>query len=103
MITAAASVDFFRWVPHPEVWLLVGSVVGLYAYAGKVIGPKAVPAGTPPITRSQKRWFAAGILLLWAASDWPVHDISEEYLYLVHMVQHLTLTLLVPAMMLLAD
>ena len=99
---AAESVDFFRWVPHPEVWLLVGSVVGLYAYAAKVIGPKAVPAGTPPITRSQKRWFAAGILLLWAASDWPVHDISEEYLFLVHMVQHLTLTLLVPAMMLLA-
>jgi len=102
LVAVAESVDFFRWVPHPEVWLLVGSLVGFYAYAGRVIGPKVVPAGTPPITRSQTRWFTTGILLFWVASDWPVHDISEEYLYLVHMVQHLTLTLLVPPVMLLA-
>ena len=103
MLTAAAgSADFFRWVPHPEVWVLVGGLIGLYVYAGRVIGPKVVPAGTPPISASQKRWFAFGILLLWAASDWPIHDIGEEYLYLVHMVQHLLLTLVVPAVMLLA-
>ena len=54
MLTAAAaeSVDFWRWQPHPEVWLLVGSLVGLYVYAVRVIGPKAVPPGTPAVTRS---------------------------------------------------
>ena len=102
LAAAAESVDFFRWVPHPEVWLLVGGLIGLYAYAGRVIGPKVVPAGTPSITRSQKRWFTTGILLLWVASDWPVHDIGEQYLFLVHMSQHLVLTLVVPAVMLLA-
>jgi putative membrane protein len=104
-VTAAAgtaSVDFWRWVPHPEVWLLVGGLVVLYAYAARVIGPKVMPAGTPAVTRSQRRWFTFGILLLWAAADWPVHDIAERYLYLVHMVQHLVLTLVVPAVMLLA-
>jgi len=99
---AAGSTDFWRWVPHPEVWLLVGGLVGLYAYAGRVIGPKVVPAGTPAITRSQKRWFALGVVLLWVAADWPVHDIGEEYLYLVHMAQHTVLTLLMPAALLLA-
>ena len=28
------------------------------------------------------------MVLLWVASDWPMHDISEEYLYSVHMIQH---------------
>jgi putative membrane protein len=99
---AAGNTDFWRWVPHPEVWLLVGSIVGLYVYAARTIGPKVVPAGTPAVTRSQRRWFVFGVLLLWGAADWPVHDIGEEYLYLVHMIQHTVLTLVMPPVMLLA-
>jgi putative membrane protein len=97
-----AAADFWRWVPHPEVWVLLAGLTALYAYAGRVIGPKAVPAGTPPVTAVQRRWFALGIVLLWLAADWPVHDIGEEYLYFVHMVQHTLLTLVVPPVMLLA-
>jgi len=100
--TAAGGVDYWRWVPHPEVWLLVGALVALYVYAARVIGPKVVPAGTPAVTTAQKRWFAFGILLLWIAADWPVHDVGEQYLYFVHMIQHLVLTLVVPPVMLLA-
>jgi len=96
------DVDFLRFVPHPEVWLLIGGLTALYVYAARVIGPKAVPAGTPPVTRRQKRLFTFGILLLWAAADWPVHDVGEQYLYMVHMLQHLVLTLVVPAVLLLA-
>ena len=97
-----AAIDVWRWVPHPEVWVLVGGLALLYAYAGRVIGPKAVPAGRPPVTAVQRRWFALGIVLLWLAADWPVHDIGEEHLYSVHMVQHTLLTLVVPPVMLLA-
>jgi len=98
----AEKVDFWRWVPHPEVWLLVAGVIGLYVYAARVIGPKAVPAGTPAVTRSQWRWFVFGVILLWAAADWPVHDIGENYLYFVHMIQHTVLTLVMPPVMLMA-
>jgi putative membrane protein len=101
-LLAAGDAHFWRWVPHPEVWVLVAGLVGLYAYAARVIGPKAVPAGVAAVTGRHKAWFAAGIVLLWAASDWPVHDIGEQYLYLVHMSQHLVLTLVVPPIMLLA-
>ena len=97
-----AAADLPRWVGHPEVWVLVGGLSGLYVYAARVIGPKVVPAGAPAVTRGQKRWFAFGIVLLWVAADWPVHDIGEQYLYFVHMAQHLVLTLVVPAVMLLA-
>jgi putative membrane protein len=99
---SAGGADFWRWVPHPEVWLLVGGLIALYVYAVRVIGPKAVPAGEPAITRRQLGFFAAGMTLLWLATDWPVHDIGERYLYLVHMSQHLVLTLVVPPLLLLA-
>jgi putative membrane protein len=102
MVAAAREVDFWRWVPHPEVWLLVAGLVGLYVYAARVIGPKVVPAGTPAVTRAQWRWFAFGIVLLWLAADWPVHDIGEQYLYLVHMAQHTVLTLVMPPVLLMA-
>lgn len=99
---AAGSPDFWRWVPHPEVWLLVGGITALYVYAARVIGPKAVPAGTPPITTAQKRWFVLGIVLLWIASDWPMHDVGERYLYSLHMLQHTLLTFVIPPALLLA-
>lgn len=99
---SAGGTEFFRWVPHPEVWLLVGGITVLYAYAIRVIGPKAVPPGTPPVTRRQKQWFGLGIVLLWLVTDWPVHDIGEQYLYSVHMLQHTVLTFVVPPVLLMA-
>ena len=101
-MTILAAADLGRWVPHPEVWLLVGGLTVLYAYAARAIGPKAVPVGVRPVTGAQRAWFVLGIVLLWLAADWPVHDIGEERLYFVHMVQHTLLTLVVPPVMLLA-
>jgi putative membrane protein len=94
--------DFWRWQPHPEVWLLVGGVILLAIYALRVVGPKVVPAGTPVISRSQLAWLGLGVVLLWFASDWPMHDIAEEYLFSVHMTQHMLLTFAVPPVFLLA-
>jgi len=101
-LLAAAPVDVWRWQPHPEVWVLVASLVGLYAYAVVVIGPKAVPAGQRPVSRRQLAAFAAGVAVLWLASDFPLHDIAEERLFSAHMAQHLLLTLIMPPLFLLA-
>ncbi|HET8929177.1 MAG TPA: cytochrome c oxidase assembly protein [Acidimicrobiales bacterium] len=92
----------WRWVPHPEVWVMVAVLVLMYLYATRVIGPKVVPAGEPIITRSQSRWFFTGLVLLWIAVDWPLHDLAEDYLYSIHMIQHLMLTWVIPPMMLMA-
>lgn len=99
---AASAPDLWRFQPHPEVWVLLVSLTALYVGAARVVGPKAVPAGKPVLTRRNKLAAVAGLLLLWVASDWPVHDIAEEYLYLVHMIQHTILTLVVPPLALLA-
>ena len=47
-------------------------------------------------------WLALGLATLWVASDWPVHDVGEEYLFSVHMTQHMLLTYVVPPLFLLA-
>ncbi len=42
------------------------------------------------------------MLMLWAASDWPIHDLGEEYLYSAHMLQHMMLSYFLPPLVLLA-
>ncbi len=91
----------WRYQPHPEVWLLVIGLVAAFVYTVRVLGPRVAPKGSV-ISRRQITTFTVMILLLWLASDWPMHDIAEEYLYSVHMVQHMVLTYIVPPLALLA-
>jgi putative membrane protein len=91
----------WRFQAHPEVWLLVFTVVTGYIYAVRVIGPRVL-GSTPAITRRQGVSFFFAALILWGASDWPIHDISEEYLYSAHMLQHMMLSYFMPPLMLLA-
>tara|TARA_B100000073_G_scaffold121164_1_gene98471 strand:+ start:19296 stop:20144 length:849 start_codon:yes stop_codon:yes gene_type:complete len=93
--------DPWRWQPHPEVWLLVLAVI-FFGFWAKRIGPKVLPTGTPIATIPQKICFVVAVLLLYLAADWPVHDIAEEHLYFVHMIQHVVITLIVPPLFLLA-
>jgi putative membrane protein len=87
---------------HPEVWVLVGAIVAMGVYAARVIGPKVVADGSPVVSRRQTGWFVAGVVVLWLSSEWPMHDVAEERLYSVHMVQHLLLSYAVAPMFLLA-
>ena len=93
--------DPWRFQAHLEVWLLVAFLVGAWIYAVRVIGPKVAPDGrvTTPV---QRRAFVAMIILLWIFSDWPIHDLAEEYLYSMHMLQHMVLSMFVPPLALIA-
>lgn len=103
MIAEAANplLDPWRFQAHPEIWLLVGFLVSAYIYAVKVIGPRAVPAGEV-VTRRNIVAFISGVTLLWLSTDWPIHDMAEEYLYSMHMFQHMVLSYFVPPLLLLA-
>lgn len=90
----------FQW--HPEVWLLVAFLAGAYVYMVRVIGPKAVAPGAPVVARRHLVCFVAAIGLVWFGSDWPLHDVSEEYLYSAHMFQHMVLSYFVPPLALMA-
>ena len=95
-------VDPWRFQLHIEVWLLVAFLIASYTYVVRVLGPRAVPAGEPVITKRQLWSFVGGISILWFATDWPMHDIAEEYLYSVHMFQHMALTYFMPPLVVLA-
>ncbi|MFM8390777.1 MAG: cytochrome c oxidase assembly protein, partial [Actinomycetota bacterium] len=103
MIAEAANplLDPWRFQAHPELWLLVGFLIGAYVYSVRVIGPQAVPTG-PVVTRRNITAFVAAMTVLWMASDWPMHDLAEEYLYSMHMLQHMALSYFVPPLALLA-
>jgi putative membrane protein len=90
----------FQW--HPEVWLLVAFLTGAYIYTMRVIGPRALGPGRQVVSRANVVCFVAAMLMLWLASDWPMHDISEDYLYSMHMVQHMALSYFLPPLALMA-
>ena len=94
------DVPFPAWQPHPEVWLLVAAFAIGYALAVTRLGPRLAPAGTPVVTRFQIASYSAGVLALWVASDWPIHDVAEKYLFSVHMVQHVTYAMIAAPLML---
>ena len=58
------------WQAHPEVWFLILSALALGWFASKVVQPKAIEAGYPPITRSQKMWFFIGVAGEGAGAPW---------------------------------
>ena len=91
----------WRFQFHPEVWLLIIGLIAAFVYTVRVLGPRVAPEGKI-ISRRQITTFTVMILLLWLASDWPMHDIAEEYLYSVHMVQHMVISYIVPPLALLA-
>lgn len=106
MIAESADllVSPWRFQAHPEVWLLVLFVVASWWYAVRFIAPHTpeVRSGTPTVTRRQGWLFVSAVATMWLASDWPIHDISEEYLYSVHMFQHMALSYFLPLLAVLA-
>ncbi len=98
MVVAADS-DIWRYQPHTEVWIILLAAAVMAWYAAKVVAPKAAPVGEPAFTRRNVAAFLGAMVMLWFASDWPMHDISEEYLYSVHMIQHLLITFVVPPLL----
>ena len=91
----------WTWHAHPDVWILIAVLGGGYVWALRRVGPTLVAPEMPVATRNQKVSFGLGLLALWLGADWPVHDLAENYLYSVHMTQHLILTLIVPPLLLL--
>ena len=102
MTAAAAFADPWRFQPNVEVYVLVAFLIGAYVYTVRVLGPQAVAPGERPVSRRNLWCFTLAMLVLFAASTWPVHQIGEDYLYSMHMVQHMMLSYFLPPLVLLA-
>ena len=100
-IEPTLNADPWRYQQHLEIWVLIIGLIIAFVYAIRVLGPKVVPNGEV-ISRKQIRVFSLMIVLLLISTDWPMHDIAEEYLYSMHMLQHTILTYIIPPLALLA-
>lgn len=89
---SSASESVWAFHAHPDVWLLIAALGGAYWWALRR-GEGA--------SRRQVVLFSLGLLALWFHSDWPVHDIAEERLLVVHMIQHAGFQLIAVPLMLL--
>jgi putative membrane protein len=86
---------------HLDVWALIAVLALGYELAVKRMGPRMVHPIERVVTSRQRRLFYGGLSALWLAADWPVHDLAEQYLYSVHMVQHLLISLVAVPLLLL--
>jgi len=102
VIAAVPFRDPWRFQANIEVYLLVAFLIGAYVYTVREIGPKAVAPGEQVISRRNLWCFVGAMMILFAASTWPIHQIGEDYLYSVHMIQHMMLSYFMPPLVLLA-
>ena len=72
------TADPWAFQLHLEVWALIAFLIGAWVYSVRVIGPRAVGPGEVVVTTRQKWFFVFTMVMLWGASDWPVHDIGEQ-------------------------
>jgi putative membrane protein len=94
---------FPSWHPHLDVWAILAAAAFAWTMAVRLERRRRADAGDPKpvVTRPQSLCFALGLTTVFVASDWPVHDLAERYLYSVHMVQHLLVTLVAAPLLLL--
>src|SRR5204863_3561022 len=86
-----ANLSWWRWSVHPSTVLGIAALGALYLWAAKVL--KREPS------TAQRSFFFSGLLLMFASLNGPIHDLSDDYLFSAHMVQHLLLTLAVPPLL----
>ena len=87
------------WHGHPSV--IIGLVV-LTAWYVLSVGPlRRRYEGSEETGPGQIALYLTGLAILFVALLSPLHELGDNYLFSVHMIQHLLITLVVPPLMLL--
>ncbi|MDH3498510.1 MAG: cytochrome c oxidase assembly protein [Acidimicrobiia bacterium] len=98
---ASSMEEVLAWHPHFDVWAVLAVLGFGYWYSIKRIAPRVLGPEEAPVTRPQVASFVAGLVVLWVVSDWPIHDIAEDSLFMFHMFEHMVLGLVIPPLLLL--
>ena len=95
-----ATFGLADWHPHYDVWIVLLAFAFGYWFAIKRWAPIAEVAGQPAATTKQIVSFYVGLAVLWVGADFPLHELSEDYLFSMHMVQHTLFSLVAPPLLL---
>lgn len=85
---------------HLDVIGLTAGLLLLYEYGIRRLAAAYCPTDEQPVTTRKRVAFYCGLAVMLVASSWPIHDLGEQRLYLVHMVEHTALSLIVPPLLL---
>jgi putative membrane protein len=86
------NLNWWRWSIHPSTVIGIAALGAIYAWAAHRLQRQP--------TTAQKIYFVSGLLVMFGSLNGPVHDLSDDYLFSAHMVQHLLLTLAMPPLLL---
>src|SRR5215210_3260166 len=86
------TLDWWRWSVHPSTAIGIAALGAIYVWAERRSAQRT--------TLAQRGYFLAGLVVMFASLNGPIHDLSDDYLFSAHMVQHLLLTLTVPPLLL---
>ena len=78
------------WHPHFDVWALIISLIIFFEYS----------TDNNYLKKGKRKYWYSGLFILWLFTDWPIHDIGEQYLFWVHSLEHLVLALVTPPLLL---
>jgi putative membrane protein len=85
----------FSWTRFEvHISTLIGCVLWVAAYYHIIMRWR--PDGEPAASVIQQVSFVGGTVLLFLSLNGPLHDLSDNFLFSAHMVQHLIITLIVP-------
>ena len=87
------------WHLHVDVVLLL--CLGFAAYLYSLVKLQPAPRWLHPIERRHLAWFGLGVTVIFLAEGTPIHDLSEQYSFSVHMTQHMLIGLVAPPLFLL--
>ena len=90
--------EWLDWELHPDVVLLCLVLLGAYLYSVTRLRARISDAGR--VNRSQVVAFSLGVLVIYAASGSPLHDLADSYLASAHMLQHVLLALVAAPLLL---
>jgi putative membrane protein len=101
VVHPVAQVGWTRWTIH---WSTVSGLAALgaaYVWWARRLQARPATEGEEPrrVRPGQRVAFFAGLAVIFASLNGPLHDLSDYYLFSAHMVQHLLLSLAVPPLL----
>lgn len=97
LLHTSSAESTLHWHLHPDVLFMCALLLGGYWYA--ITQLRLEISDAMLVKRSQIATFVAGVAVLYVASTYPIHEISEGYLASAHMFQHLLYTMVAPILL----
>ena len=88
------QMSWLKWSIHPS------TVIGLAALGALYLWRARQGKDGETVSGARKISFFSALFLIFASLNGPLHDLSDDYLFSAHMVQHLLLTLAMPPLLL---